>query len=146
MDKVIVYTESDGNVVVFYPSPKSQLTLEQMVERVVPKYIPYHIIDKKDVPIDRTFRASWKIKDGGIHVDMTKARKEWMERIRQERNLKLTELDTAYIRADETGHTGQKQKVAEKKQALRDLPVTFDLSKAATPAELKQLWPSDLLK
>ena len=37
-----------------------------------------------------------------------------------------------------------KKKIALAKQALRDLPQTFDLSSPVTPDELKAAWPDEL--
>ena len=58
-----------------------------------------------------------------------------MDEIRKVRNKKLEELDVETLRGVD---------VQEKKQKLRDIPSTFDLTKAATPKDLKALWPNEL--
>ena len=59
---------------------------------------------------------------------LPKARTERLEGIRQDRNIKLTELDLEYQLADEGVHPDglDKAAVAAKKVALRDLPPSVE--------------------
>ena len=58
-----------------------------------------------------------------------------MNRIRETRDVELSKLDVEQLKGKD---------VSEKKQKLRDIPQTFDLSGAKTPEELKTLRPKDL--
>lgn len=88
-----------------------------------------------DFPDDRTFRDAWHHDGEKITVNMDKARDIHMQRIRFSRNEKLKELDVETFRG---------KNVQAEKQVLRDLPQTFDLTKAKNPEELKALWPDNL--
>jgi hypothetical protein len=101
-------------------------------------------ITLSEIPTDRKFRDAWIDTGMAIEVDMAKARNIHMGRIRIARDQELARLDTEYMRADEYGNVPLKRQIALQKQALRDLPVTFDLTRATTVEELDALWPSEL--
>ena len=106
------------------------------------KPISWRRIDDAELP-DRHFRGAWE-DNGRLGINMARAREIHLNDIRRARDLRLAELDTTYMRADERGDLGEKQQIARRKQALRDLPITFDLTVAKTPEELKALWPEEL--
>lgn len=89
-------------------------------------------IDPSVLPQDRTFREAWA---HDCTVDMDKARAIQMERIRKSRDVALKKMDIETMKGND---------VQSQKQVLRDIPQTFDLSKASTPEELKALWPDEL--
>lgn len=91
--------------------------------------VSWQEINEADPP-DETFREAWEF-HGGINVNMFKAKQMHMDRIRKARDARLAELDKRKYGAEYDAE----------RQALRDLPQTFDLSGAKTPEELKQLWP-----
>ena len=95
---------------------------------------------------DRTFREAWTDEVAGpqIDVDMPKARTIHMDRIREKRNAKLTELDLAYMIADENGDNPSKAAIAQQKKVLRDLPGSYDLSGHTSPDTLKDDWPTEV--
>ena len=89
--------------------------------------------------------GAWEMDvDGLPKVNMVKAQTIHMDHIRKVRDAELVKLDTTSLRAIEGNDVAEKQRVATEKQALRDIPQTFDLTVAATPSELKVLWPSVL--
>jgi hypothetical protein len=93
------------------------------------------------LPKYRDFRAAWKCNGGKVTEDIVACREIHMGRIRAERNKQLDALDKSYTRA-----TGQKKQaeadaIEAKRQALRDLPQTFDLSEYKTTDELRAAWP-----
>lgn len=137
----IVYSEGDS-VCVVVPSPKWSGSLEELANKM--GISNYEIIPVSSVPNNRTFREAWERGSGTVSVNMEKARGLWMAKIRASRNLKLNELDVAYMRADEENNGQLKAQIAQQKLALRNLPETFDLSSATTPEELKAIWPSEL--
>ena len=80
-----------------------------------------------------------------IVVNMAKARGIHMDRIRQVRNKELANLDVPFMKALEDGDTDVQVTLKVKKQELRDIPQTFDLT-TDTPEQLKELWPEGLPK
>lgn len=94
----------------------------------------WRIAGDAEIPQDRYFRKAWE-DNGTLSVNMPKARDIHMDRIRAKRNEKLKELDIETLKGRD---------VQTEKQALRDIPQTFDLTKATTPEELKALWPDEL--
>ena len=90
--------------------------------------------------------GAWEIDtDGRPKINMPKARGVHMDKIRIVRNLELEKEDTNMLKALEAGDTSAQSAVNTKKQTLRDIPQTFDLTTDNdTPAELKVKWPSEL--
>lgn len=95
-------------------------------------------------PDDRTFRDAWRLNGKGLEVDMDRARVIHMGRIRRARDAKLPALDVQFTRAQGRKDAAAADAVEAQRQTLRDLPTTFDLSKASTPDELRRLWPAEL--
>ena len=78
-----------------------------------------------------------------INVNMTKARAIHLTEIRRVRNEELVKEDVTFMRAVEAGDASAQSTVATKKQVLRDIPQTFDLT-TDTPEQLKAKWPTEL--
>lgn len=93
------------------------------------------------VPAERTFREGWEANanTGVISVNMAKAKDIWRDKIRAAREEPLKALDTAYMKALESG-SSTTQIVADK-QALRDAPALASIGAATTPEELKVIQP-----
>ena len=80
-----------------------------------------------------------------INVNMTKARAIHLEEIRRVRNEELVKEDVTFMRAVEDGDTDAQATIKTKKQALRDIPATFDITTDVdTPETLKAKWPAEL--
>ena len=80
-----------------------------------------------------------------INVNMTKARAIHLTEIRRVRNEELAKEDINMLRAIEAGNTSEQSTVATRKQVLRDIPATFDITTGVTtPEALKSRWPSEL--
>jgi hypothetical protein len=80
-----------------------------------------------------------------INVNMTKARAIHLTEIRNVRNAELAKEDINMLKAIEAGNASAQSTVATKKQALRDIPATFDITTdAGTPELLKAKWPVEL--
>ena len=151
-NKKIFYTNDKDKVVQVHPSPEyiSQFDSEdEAIAAIIAKDIPADkqssaiIIDKSQVP-DRKFRDSWKQESSSVVEDITKARAIHMDRIRVYRNAELAKEDINYQIAFEQDNNSKKNSVASKKQMLRDIPSTFNLSGATNGTELDALWPSEL--
>ena len=80
-----------------------------------------------------------------INVNMDKARAIHLEKIRRVRNEELVKEDVTFIRAVEAEDTDAQATIKTKKQTLRDLPATFDITTDVdTPEKLKAKWPTEL--
>jgi len=76
---------------------------------------------------------------------MTKARVIHLTEIRRVRNDELVKEDINMLKAIEAGNTSEQSTVATKKQVLRDIPATFDITTGVdTPEQLKAKWPTEL--
>ena len=133
--KRIVFKNLDGSCGVIIPAGNWQGTMAELAAKDVPNGLEWRIVDVTDLPSDRTFRAAWTDDNltSTVDVDMDKARNIHMHNIRLARNAKLKDLDVEQLKGIDVSST---------KQALRDLPQTFDLSGATTPDELQALWPT----
>ena len=58
MNKRIVYTQDDGTIAIIVPADCG-LTIEEIAAKDVPAGKKYHIVDKSEIPTDRTFRNAW---------------------------------------------------------------------------------------
>ena len=80
-----------------------------------------------------------------VNVNMAKARTIHMDAIRVVRNAELVKEDVTFMRAVEDGDTDAQATIKTKKQTLRDLPATFDITTDVdTPEKLKAKWPTEL--
>jgi len=80
-----------------------------------------------------------------INVNMTKARAIHLAEIRRVRNAELVKEDVTFMRAIEAGDADAQATIKTKKQTLRDLPDTFDITTGVdTPEKLKAKWPTEL--
>mgnify|MGYP003628101381 CR=1 FL=1 len=78
------------------------------------------------------------------YPDMDRAREVHMKNIRVARDKALVALDVPFMRAVEEGDTGEQARLKTEKQALRDIPSTFDLSSLTDPESLMDSWPEGL--
>lgn len=132
----IVWEDAEG-LKVLIPIANSGLTLEQIIEKDVPKGVDYVVTDKSEIPADRFFRDAWKRDGQKIAVDMPKARVIHMRKIRLTRDKKLKDLDAETMKY--MNNNRKLDKVEVKKQTLRDLPASLQplVDAAQTPEELK---------
>jgi len=79
-----------------------------------------------------------------VVINMPKARGIQMDKIREVRNKELSKKDIEFMKALEADD-GSSTAIAAEKQALRDIPQTFDLT-TETPEQLNELWPEGLPK
>ena len=80
-----------------------------------------------------------------LSINMTKARAIHLAEIRRVRNEELAKEDVTFMRAVEDGDTDAQATIKTKKQTLRDLPATFDITTDVdTPEKLKAKWPTEL--
>ena len=58
-DKLIVYSQDDGTVAIMIPTDNCGLTVEEIQAKDVPDGVTSYIIDRTELPTDRSFRNSW---------------------------------------------------------------------------------------
>ena len=97
----------------------------------------WRFIEEADLPPDRTYRNAWRDRNGRIEHDMPHARNLHRDLLREARAPQMVALDEAYLRADEAGDVAAKQRVAVRKQRLRDAPSDPRIEAAQTPEALK---------
>ena len=59
----IIYKTPENTVAVIAPSPKCDLTIEEIAAKDVPAGLPYKIVEDSEVSSDRSFRNAWEITD-----------------------------------------------------------------------------------
>lgn len=97
-------------------------------------------VDANDLAgLSRYFRNQW-VYDGGVKVDMAKARVRKMEIIRAERDKRLAATDGAALKAMESGKIDKA--LSDKRQALRDIPANINMDAIATHQELESFSPA----
>lgn len=151
--KVIIHSNSEGNLGITYPNPECGLCLEEIMERVNPLDNKYTIIDEKDLPEDYTYRNSWlydKINEK-ISIDIERAKETQKNNIRKSRQKLLEEQDVIFMRAVESGDSLMQKSVANTKQELRDATKLVDNIEIKgntideISSELELAWDNDLL-
>ena len=152
----IIYTNpDDGMVIIIAPAYKSYQTDEETERKVIAQSVPegvsYRLVTESEYEAEvaacagRVFRDTWEDIEGTIQVNMSKARDVQMDKIRDVRNKELVALDVPFMKALEDGDTDAQATLKAKKQELRDIPQTFDLT-TDTPEQLKEKWPEGLPK
>ena len=58
-DKRIIYSNDDGSIAIIIPSDNCDLTVEQIQAKDVPSGKTSYIVNKSEVPSDRSFRNAW---------------------------------------------------------------------------------------
>ena len=127
----IIYSTETGIAIIH---PTGELSIEEVAAKDVPAGVSFRIVDDDEVPIDRTFRNAWK-DEGGIKVDIGKAKDLAKDRLRVERKPLLEAQDIAFQRALETG--ADTLNIVKEKQRLRD--ITKQVDALASLEELKAL-------
>ena len=112
----------------------------------IPDGTEHIFVDVADTPKGiGDFKAARVMTSDNYEVDMAKARAIHMDRIRSSRNKELAAKDITFMRAVEAEDTDAQATIKTKKQTLRDLPATFNITTGVdTPEKLKAKWPTEL--
>ena len=132
MAQIIVFTNEDGNLLIFRP------TGEVDIEIVKSKDTPSHsiIVDESALPQeDSDFFNALQMIDGVISINLTKAKELTKERLRMERDPLLSAQDVLFQRALETG--AETTAIVAEKQRLRNITNLVD--QCTTTDELRAL-------
>lgn len=125
-----IYPELAAIVGKFHPDKRAKVTSSRIMQ---PAEFPAATVLLKD---------AWEDGGAAITVNMVKARTIHMDRIRVERDKELKRLDEVIATSEDTGPRDAANRA--KRQELRDIPQTFDLSGARDATELLALWPPEL--
>jgi hypothetical protein len=60
MSKLIIFKSEEGRAILVIPAPNCELSVEEIARKDVPPGIPYHIVDKSQIPTDMTFYEAWE--------------------------------------------------------------------------------------
>ena len=60
MSKLIIYKSEEGRAILVIPAPNCEIPLEEIARKDVPSGLPYHIIDRSQIPTDMTFYEAWE--------------------------------------------------------------------------------------
>lgn len=121
---------------------------EAFIARVIAKVVPEAaragavVLRGADLPPRDGYRDALKVEGGRIGHDMDRARALFLDKMRAARKPVLEALDVQVMQAVERG--ADVKPLADRKQALRDLPAALDLSQAKAPADLEARWPAEL--
>ena len=58
-DKKIIFKRSDGTIAILMPVDSCPLTFDEIIAKDVPEGYKYKIVNKDEVPTDRSFRNAW---------------------------------------------------------------------------------------
>jgi hypothetical protein len=138
----IIYTRPDGGFSVLHPVRNTigeTLTTDAEIEQRAWDKLPDDAINPQFVeadaiPTDRTFRNAWE-DNGGINVNMPKAKDLTKDRLRADRKPLLEAQDVLFQRALESG--ASTAAIVSEKQRLRD--ITKQVDALASLDELKAL-------
>lgn len=135
----------DGTVAIVTPTQEGIDTygFDGVMTQANPTSLPITIVDNITLPTDRVFRNAWEEGVGGVAINRIKAETIHMNRLRYLRKQQLLLLDKEYLMADENNNPAEKQAITLKKNQLRDMPTTFDLS-VFTLEQLKTAKPTYL--
>lgn len=146
--KKIIYTASNGTLVVIHPTRNTYPVLEDLsdeecLERAK-KDIPvdavdFNIVDSSEIPLDRSYRGAWVNLNGKIEHCLIKAKHILKDKLRMERKPLLESLDVKFMRAIEEGDTSSLKSIKEEKQRLRDITNLPSIESAKTIEDLKKV-------
>ncbi len=137
-----VLKDKDGKVLVMTLAKGSKV--EEVLEAIKvdqPDIEHQPEVDANDLP-DKDFRDEWEIKGKNVKVNLPKARKRMLKKLRLERDELLKATDAEYSQALSIAGSftdPEVKKVEKKKKKLRDLPILAE-------AQLKKITKLDELK
>ena len=158
MSKRIIFTGPSGVAAVLIPAYNDKITgqrpgeteaayLDRVIARnmetgVLSPAVPFRVIEDTELPT-RDYRDAWRFDGVAITHDMVVARQmKFNQEIRPERNKRLAVLDVEWSRAMAQGNAVLAGQIETKRQTLRDIPQTVDLSRISDPVVLKAFVPA----
>lgn len=130
--RVIMKTDTGCCVLI----PTGELSLEDTIKKDVPEGIEYEIVDKSEIPSDRTFRNAWEKKGKKIETNIPKAKllAHEMRRDRRSKELKTWD-DLISLNIPDSDLVGAEKERAKIRKKYDILQTKIDA--ASTESELK---------
>lgn len=135
MSTIIVHNQTNGIAALTIPVLDCGLTLEQIIDKDIPKGVEYIVVDLSKLPKDFEFRDAWTLQNKEVVVDFEKAKELTKKRLRHEREPLLAAQDVLFNKALETG--ADASAIVAEKQRLRDITKLAD--QATTLEQLKNI-------
>ena len=134
MNKVIIFTNTTGNVSVCIPT--GEISIEEVQQKDIPKGINSYIVPIEALPThyDDFFNA-WEQVNGKVSVNIEKAKELTKQRLRKLREPLLVDQDILYMKALEQGI--DTSSIIEEKNRLRNITNSTDT--CSTLEELRNL-------
>lgn len=130
--KVRILKKNDGTLSVVHPIPSSrrkgeseEIWLKRVFDKATPEETEYEDIEKDKIPNNKRFRKAWKFDVDKVDIDIPKAKEQLLVELRIKRDGKLKLTDADILKINEIGSDAEKNKIKNKRQKLRDLPVSF---------------------
>jgi len=127
--KIILF-KKDGQI--NFLNPFSDLKIEEVIKKDLPKGIDYNIIDLSELPVDSPFLDALNI---DLSIDIDKAQEITRKKLILKTAPEFAELDKDFIVALERGE--DTSEIVGRKQELRDLINSTD--NCSTIEELKEI-------
>jgi hypothetical protein len=138
MNQCIIYTNAEGGVSVFHPSPDCPLTIGEMAAQVVPASTPYEIVPVADIPADRTFRNAWEKQGRAIGHNIAKCKDIAHEKRRAAREVEFEPHD-AVIAKQIPGKDAQAAEAAREAIRQKYAVIQSEIDAATDVAALKAI-------
>lgn len=123
MEKVIIYTGENGNVIVVVPT--GEIPIESVQQKDIPPGVESFIVEKNSLPLKyEYFFNAWEQNNGIVTVNIEKAKEIHKKWLRIDRAELFEKLDVAFQRALETN--SDTSKIVQEKQRLRDITILVD--------------------
>ena len=132
----IIYKNEIGGISVVIPA--DGVSVEKLIETVVPKGVEYDVVEDSAIPTDRTFRGAWEKNGNTIIHNLDKAKNIAHDKRRQARQDELAPLDVLVTVPGKEVLTEASRQAIREKYAL--LQVEIDSAKNVN--ELKALLPA----
>jgi len=138
----IVHLDEAGRTVVTGLAPG--VPLDRALRRLGLRDVPHVLVSDEAAPPTVMGIGAWRLDGKRVVLDMAAARAAHMDMIRHARDEELRALDIAWNRATDAGDHALARRIGQQRQKLRDLPQTFNMNNARSPAELREMWPEAL--
>lgn len=123
--KVAVFDNGAGGVSVIVPAPKSRLSAAEIFAKDAPAGAVQ--VDAATLPVDRTFRAAWRLAGGAVVEDHAAALAMAHDMRRAKRDAELAPLDR------EVTVPGKEASAEAARQAVRDRHAQVQIDMDAAP-------------
>lgn len=135
MTQKIIYATPEGGVAVVHPT--GEVSINELVSKVVPAGTKFEIVDESVIPSDRFFRGAWVANGAAVDVDLDKAKEIGHDLRRQQRAEEFKPFDEIIAKQipglDAVEAEANRQAVREKYALIQDA-----IDVAETPDTIKQ--------